>query len=264
MQECTTHQKCQLRGHSTSLLPFRVLNLGNNMCVLQESPNTKGQYVALSYCWGAEQPNKLTGANIEAYKQGIDVAALPKTIQQAIKVTRMLNMDYIWIDSMCIMQDSEADKLRELSKMCEIYSNSTLTLCASAARWCTEGFFDLASIPGTSFRMPDIGINYPCALPGGSTGNVRLIERMEYRPGAEGLARRGWTFQEHFLPTRVVQFGACLSWECDEMYQRKTLTNLTGGIDAHLSFSSLFQKDDDSQFQLRRALQYVPPRRQRS
>lgn len=257
MRDCANHSTCQLRRPLTSTLPSRVLDVRNNLCVLQDSPNMTGRYVALSYCWGAPQPDKLTAANVESYKQRIAVETLPSTIQQAIKVTRAIGVNYLWIDSMCIVQDDEEDKFRELAKMCEIYSNSTLTLCASAARWCTEGFFNLAALPGTSYRMPDVGIVYPCALPDGSTGSVRLIERIDYRPGAEALTSRGWTFQEHFLPTSVVQFGACLSWECDELCRRKTLSSLTGGIDSRLPFSALFQREDESQFQLRKAFQYV-------
>lgn len=255
MTACTAHQACQSRRLKSSILPTRVLEVDGTACRLHETCSETGDYVALSYCWGAPQPQKLTTSNLETYKNRIDIGELPKTIQEAIKATKSLGFKYLWVDSMNIMQDDEADKLREISKMRQVYSHSSLMLCATGARWCTEGFFDTARIPGTTFRMPDVGINYPVTLPDGSTGHVRLIERAEYRQDAEALNWRGWTYQEKMLPVSIVQFGACLSWECDELSECKTATSLTGGLDMDIPFSTLFVQNNDTQHRMRRLLQ---------
>ncbi len=236
-------------------LPRRVLDLEDTRCRLRETLAEKGEYIALSYCWGAPQPERLLNANIVEYKDRIDIAKVPKTIQDAITVTRELGFSYLWVDSMCIIQDDEADEMSEISKMRDIYAQSSLTICASGAQTCNEGFIYTACTPGTSTRMPDIGVNYPCTLPDGSSGHVRLIERAEYKPEAETLAWRGWTYQEELLPTSTVRFGACLSWECDQLSESRTLSSLTGGIDCKLPFSTLFLDPDTSQHVMRRTLQ---------
>lgn len=156
---------------------------------------------------------------------------------------------------MCIIQDDETDKLRELAKMHEVYNHSSLTLCASGARWCTENFFNTARVPGTTIIMPDIGVNYPVALPNGQEGYLRLIEHAQYHERAEALTSRGWTYQEEMLPVSVVKFGACLSWQCDELSEHRTAASLTGGIDSQVSFSTLFVQSENSQHKMRNALQ---------
>jgi len=254
MKACSTHEVCHSRRHSPPRLPRRVLELVGGQCKLRETVDECARYVALSYCWGASQPCQLTCANIEAYKQCINLETLPKSIQHAAKVTTELGLSYLWADSMTIIQDNPADKLHEIASMHETYRSSTLTLCATGARDCNEGFFDTATAPGTSARTPDVGINYPCTLLDGSIGHVRLAERAQYNPRVEALASRGWTYQESVLPVSIVQFGACLSWECNEMSDRRTVTSMTGGIDAGVPFSTLFTIGEDSTHLMRQVL----------
>lgn len=232
-----------------------MLEVNDSGCRLLETSHETGGYVALSYCWGAAQPEKLTKSDVDSYKQYIDSTQLPKTVQQAITATKKLGFKYLWVDSMNIIQDDVADKVREISKMREIYNHSAVTLSATGASRCTEGFFDSACQPGTTFRTPDVGLNYPCTLPDGSTGHLRLIERAEYKPDAEPLNYRGWTYQEKMLPVSVVNFGACLSWECHELSETRTVTSLTGGIDSDVPFSRLFSESKSTEYSMRNALQ---------
>jgi hypothetical protein len=252
---CAAHKVCQIRRLKHPKLLTRVLEINDSSCKLRETNNEAGEYVALSYCWGVEQPFKLTSARLESYKENIKVATLPKSIQDAIKVTRELGYRCLWVDSLCIIQDNYADKLREIGKMRQVYGDSSLTICATGARNCNEGFFDTARLPGTSSRTRDIGINYSCTLPVGNTGHVRLVERAKYNPEIEALNTRAWTSQEGLLPVSIVQFGACLAWECDELSERKTLISLTGGIDRNVPFSSLFVQEANTMHRMRRVLQ---------
>lgn len=223
--------------------------------MLRETGGQCGRYVALSYRWGADQPARLTRKNYEHYLLDIDVKQLPKTIRDAIKITAKLGFEYLWVDSMNIIQDDDADKAREITKMRQVYGQSTLTICATGGSTCNEGIFEGACLPGTSAKMPDVGINYPVAMPDGSQGYVKLVERARYNPSQESLASRGWTYQENLLPVSIVQFGACLSWECNEMADYKTATSLHGGIDARVPFSQLFVDHDTSRTSMRRVLQ---------
>jgi hypothetical protein len=100
----------------------------------------KSRYVALSYCWGGDQSNKLTEDNQDLYKKNIPWETLPKTIQDAAKTVQALGFRYIWIDSMCIVQDSKEDKEAEISQMTKIYAHATLTVVNKRGDRVTEGF----------------------------------------------------------------------------------------------------------------------------
>src|SRR5438034_1924444 len=67
--------------------------------------------------------------------------ALPKTFQDAVLLTRALGVRYLWIDSLCIIQDDEKDWKRENPKMGEVYQYATITIAAAHARDSSEGCF---------------------------------------------------------------------------------------------------------------------------
>ena len=94
---------------------------------------------ALSHCWGTDQPHKTVRANEAAHKRGIDVASLPQTIQDAIRVTRALHLRWIRSDSLCIIQDSDADQARELGDMDHVYTNANLNISATRLKAVGEG-----------------------------------------------------------------------------------------------------------------------------
>jgi hypothetical protein len=160
-------------------------------------------YVALSYCWGGEQTQKTTKANLEGQQQSIGYDTLPKTLQDAIKVTANLGYKYVWIDCLCIVQDDDLDKQLEISQMPLIYSEAIVTIAASNASSAANGFlsprrestdgeaFDLA------FRTDD-----------GCTGTVTAVWKLTTKYGHEPLRTRGWTLQERWLSTRVLEYAS--------------------------------------------------------
>ena len=78
-------------------------------------------YLMLSYTWGGRDVFKLTSKTVEAMKEKIEIQLLPRTIRQAIWLTRKLGFSYIWIDSLCILQESSDDWGQESSKKAETY-----------------------------------------------------------------------------------------------------------------------------------------------
>ena len=70
-------------------------------------------------------------SNLEDQKRQIDVNSLPKTIMDAIKCTEQLGLKYLWVDSLCIIQDSAEDKAKEISRMSNIYQNAYVSLFSS-------------------------------------------------------------------------------------------------------------------------------------
>jgi heterokaryon incompatibility protein (HET) len=99
-----------------------------------------GQYIALSYCWGSVSAYKTTVNTKNDHMSGINFDCLPRTIQDTIVLTRYLGLQYLWIDCLCIVQDDREDWERESYRMGSVYQNSYLTIAASRAKDCSEGF----------------------------------------------------------------------------------------------------------------------------
>jgi hypothetical protein len=93
----------------------------------------KGQYAALSHCWGGSQPLRTLTENLDDMKTGIEWICLPNTFQDGITVACRLKILYIWIDSLCIIQDSKEDWEIESSKMWAYYNNAYITISASSS-----------------------------------------------------------------------------------------------------------------------------------
>jgi hypothetical protein len=209
LQQCKSHVSCpELR---VPLLPTRVLDISNDNIRLHIPRGARSHYLALRYCWGGPQPVRTLAGNIERHRTGIQTSDLPQTPQDAITFARRLSIRYMWIDALCILQDSPEDKGKEIAKMASIYQNSLLTIAATSASTCTEGFL--------SDREPPIGDmlieNLPWTCQDGNTGQISLHRQSDYRVDQEPLNQRAWTLQERLLSPRVLSFGSQgLVWEC--------------------------------------------------
>jgi hypothetical protein len=110
-QECgRTHAICHMSAPTS--LPKRVLDVGSspsNTVRIIETARTSGSYTTLSHCWGldANPETRTLKDNIEARYVGFDMGLLPKTFRDAIIATRQLGIQYVWIDSLCIIQDDK-------------------------------------------------------------------------------------------------------------------------------------------------------------
>ena len=89
------------------------------------------QFATLSHCWGDRIPIKLLTTNVEAMKTQIHEEDLTPNFRDAVAVCRHLDLRYLWIDSLCIIQDSAEDWLHESSRMHSVYSNSALNIHAT-------------------------------------------------------------------------------------------------------------------------------------
>jgi hypothetical protein len=173
-------------------------------------------YTALSYCWGVPQTFATTTETIDKRCEGFCLSDLPKTLREAILVTRKLGLRYIWIDSLCIVQDSTADKEKELSDMANVYKNAYVTICAARARSCHDGFLRVSgeckSHPGSGLLKDLFKIPYRC--PDSTVGTIYMHEEQQYRSSAEYISRRAWTLQERLLSPRFLSYGSRLVWYC--------------------------------------------------
>lgn len=96
------------------------------------------RYATLSYCWGVSTPLRTTKATEEDFGISIPENLLPRTFRHAIRFVRSLGIRYLWIDSLCIVQDDQAEWELEASRMGDFYAGSLVTIAASDA-WDSDG-----------------------------------------------------------------------------------------------------------------------------
>lgn len=145
VDECyTSHRFCgDLRD---GFAPSRLIEVGRNgarRVRLVERADLADQvkWACLSYVWGGPQEVRATTSTLRKYiEEGIEVSELPPTLVDAVEVCRRLNIPYVWIDALRIIQDDRDDLLKELQAMPEIYQQGYLTICASRAGSVRDGF----------------------------------------------------------------------------------------------------------------------------
>ncbi|EAA26648.1 HET-domain-containing protein [Neurospora crassa] len=220
MAKClSSHRKCNQSHSVAPPLPTRVIDVGSvgepcppRLHVVTE--NTSGRYATLSHRWASQGMLKLEVNNFEKFQQEIPWTSLPKTYQDAIEATRRLGIQYIWIDSLCIIQDSADGKdwIAESAKMTSVYENSHINFAAADAVDSTQGCFfdrDPSSIRPLRLR---IAVEHKSEYYYAATSH-----RFAYNVAPAPLYRRGWVYQERTLAPRIIHCCAKqLYWECLE------------------------------------------------
>ena len=141
--------------------------------------------------------------------------ALPKTFQEAILVTLRLGVRYLWIDSLCIVQDDQDDWRRESSEMYSIYSGGALTIFATDSVDSQGGLFRKPSLFDLSHKVMD-GITDGCQWEIYVAPDLKNIQKFPYYPEAFPLFSRAWVYQERLLSSRQLHFGASeIEWKCE-------------------------------------------------
>jgi hypothetical protein len=200
-----------------SKLPTRVLQISSNVDstiirLIETKDLGVARYCALSHCWGPvdKQPLRTTCTSYPRRLHGITHDQLPKTFKDAILLTRALNIEYLWIDSLCIIQDNEEDWRLEAGKMGDVYRNATLVISASDAKDSTEGLF-------ITERKHEIVMVVPYIAEGMVQGtfNIAYLPAGLSRPEKSHLNTRAWAFQERLLARRIMFFTReGISWKC--------------------------------------------------
>jgi hypothetical protein len=85
-------------------------------------------------------PLKLTNVTLHDFTKGLLLSSIPKTFRDAIEIARFCEFEYIWINSLCIIQDSKEDWEIESAVMGQVYKNSFCNISASSAINSTKGF----------------------------------------------------------------------------------------------------------------------------
>jgi hypothetical protein len=168
-----------------------------------------GRYAALSYCWGYNPDCKTMKATLAGHSAALPLDKLPQTILDAITVTRELDIPYLWVDALCIVQDDEDDMATELAQMVEIYRNSYFTISAASASDSRDGFLSDRQL--TSVIEGSGPIYLPYRTKAGSDapiGMVGLIKNSMKGVVRDHIHSRAWTLQEHILAPRLLVYGS--------------------------------------------------------
>ncbi|PTB79812.1 HET-domain-containing protein [Trichoderma longibrachiatum ATCC 18648] len=192
-------------GECLDTTPWQTLDLGVSFirmvslkdCKLIET-SCPPPYVALSYVWGSAPVFKTTLSNISdlMQQQGLPVSSLPRSIRDAMSLAQELGFEYIWIDSICIIQDSGDDKAQQLRMMDSIYTRAHLTIVAAAGSHANAGIPGLQ--PETRSRKQHI------VQVSDSLSLVALHPDTHRSAAATTWSTRGWTYQELLLSKRCL------------------------------------------------------------
>ncbi|KAF7534270.1 hypothetical protein G7054_g6357 [Neopestalotiopsis clavispora] len=207
------------------------------------------RYLALSHRWGTHPNPSLADQIVCAYEsnmqylaRGFDDSALPPLYRDAITIARKLSINYLWIDSLCIVQaepsnpedkDKGRDFLKEAGKMELVFSSAYATIAATCAGSPAEHF--LKPRPERHFATipTDRGPYYL----------AEVIDKFSEDVDQSELNSRGWVFQERALSRRTIYFAEKQTyWECGKGIRCETLTrteNIKSALlgDANFPFS---------------------------
>lgn len=227
------HGNCS-RTDVAHYLPTRVLDVGppdgSQVPYLLLTEGLRGRYNTLSHCWGGHVPITTRSDNIREHMKAISMNDLPRTFRDAVYITRMLGIRYLWIDSLCILQDSKDDWEKESSNMGDVYKYSYLTIAARSAKNANDGCFFARNqnivTCQLEYRSPGLS----------AVGKIYIRhpefenERLDETP----LDTRGWVLQEKLLSPRVLYYGAeQMYWECRQASVRqdgKFYNDSRGGV----------------------------------
>lgn len=203
-----TCERCHSGSDSQSLtdaqkntVEFRFIDVHRN-CIV--TPTTLPRYVCLSYVWGGitgTQYTSDTRADLEA-ENGLDYASvpLPPTIRDAMKVTKDIGMDYLWVDALCILQDSKEDISRNVAGAGLIYSGAAVTIIASSNSNPNDGLPGAGTVPRSKGQIRET-VQGMCLTTvfHNPRGQLEDIEKSIWNT-------RAWTYQERQLSRRPVYF----------------------------------------------------------
>jgi hypothetical protein len=218
LEECTTsHPACEQRQDSR--LPTRVINVEVNGKDprLYVTHNERGRYATLSHCWGQVPILTTTNSNLDDMKASIPLKQMPKTFREAVIVTRRLGLKFLWIDSLCILQDSKEDWMREASRMGDIYACAAMNISADAGTDPNAGLNKSRLMVGTEIGVSEPGVSiYTRPFPKAVDPYAVIHKPSRHDQRNHILDTRGWVLQERLLSPRILHFGEHeIGWECD-------------------------------------------------
>ncbi|KAK4676410.1 hypothetical protein QC764_0060090 [Podospora pseudoanserina] len=237
LKDCSSHKACQLPHNTPPFRPTRLIAVGtvknpklrlidtkSDMDFLIDLKDGAGEYVALSHCWGGNIACKLTTSRHRFMKNYITEDTLPLNFRHAIATTRRLGICYLWIDSLCIIQDSPADWAAESPTMGQVFTHAHCVLAATASSDSTGGCFRDRSLSWVEQNIM-ISEKRRCFVSNPPPLRALFYWRVEQSP----LTNRAWAFQERLLARRVIHFCEdVVLFECNTLQASELHVNGVG------------------------------------
>ncbi|KAL6711132.1 hypothetical protein ACN47E_005663 [Coniothyrium glycines] len=249
LRHCDQTHSCNTRFNENTAFPTRVIDVRGVddetldpgwIRLVDAAERTSDSFVALSHCWGplsdAQKQDFCTSAeNLPHRRHRFHVSELPRTFQDAIKVTRAIVVPYLWIDSICIIQygDDKVDWNREAIRMEDVFSGAYCTIAATAAMDSYSGFLERSA--ATEYIRVQNGAEEQFFI---STD----VDDFDHDVVESKLNSRAWVFQESVLSRRTIHFSANqIYWECGEGVYCENLTKLTSlPVDRYFLMDPMF------------------------
>lgn len=206
-------------NNQESILPDRVIWIradNDSGIKLLEPQGTCAEYIALSYCWGDVGPDTyLTDStSFEARKLSIQLNDLPLLFQDVIECARRFDIEYIWIDRLCIIQGDEEDFKQQAPKMGEVYGNATFVIAAASGTSENDAILrerNNMSVAGDIAiqleRLGSLNLRFRRRTP--------LLGTEDKGGDYKKVSTRAWVWQERLLARRTVFYTPSgLKFEC--------------------------------------------------
>ncbi|KAI1422497.1 heterokaryon incompatibility protein-domain-containing protein [Xylaria sp. FL1777] len=253
IQDCVeTHPSCHSIIQQDP--PARLLRIDTStnsgrpavkLCLV--NPQEVINFIALSYCWGNTTPIKTTTMNIQQRLAGIDWDELPKLYQDTIVLSMALGIQYVWIDSLCILQGNHADWLTESPKMASIYGNAYVVFAAHGHELALVKENRLCAVEKEDHTAGD------------ETHSVVFVRDKIKHEGFVDFAKsprswfgRAWCFQERLFASRILHFGG----QCEEVtFECNTTLHCECGAITRLNRAGAQDNWDHPKARLLRALE---------
>ncbi|KAH7044651.1 heterokaryon incompatibility protein-domain-containing protein [Macrophomina phaseolina] len=212
IDDCLKNHQHRLCGQSRrdEFVPTRLIYVGKDpnstkhlkLCQL---PATRVRYLSLSHCWGGGPTFTTTKANLKDRKRHIDFSSMPQSFQDAVTIAQQLGVYYLWIDALCIIQDSKEDWELESAKMSSIYENAYLTIAATTAPNSDAGIFSARPRPAKlKYQSSARSKEYKLCVRGIPAHHHS--KTLPTHPPSGPLRTRAWALQEHVLCSRILHY----------------------------------------------------------
>ncbi|KAL4730863.1 hypothetical protein ACLX1H_002905 [Fusarium chlamydosporum] len=252
IDECKMyHQQCRIPNRT--FRPTRLVEIisSNRVKLILSAnlpPNVEVNYVAFSHCWGNTKRLELKRENASQLFTGFDTEVLPRTYKHAIAICVQLQYRFIWIDSLCIFQDSRSDWQHEATMMGSVYAKADLNLCAASAADSSEDIFP----------HRDQNLLTPLDITSRWTGEeerrLRIvpIDLFYADVSLSPLRKRAWVTQEWYLSKRSLILGSMQAWwQCHGKLACETVPN---GLTDDIGVMKYWKADADPMKELGEAL----------
>lgn len=217
------HSRCKLLGSlSSTENRLRLIDVEEDRII--DSTQSE-RYIALSYVWGSATLAVLTKDTLPQYslRGGLQAIQLPQTIADCMQLAKNLGERYLWVDSLCIIQDDDDDKLKQLHTMDDVYRSAVLVIVAAAGSDAHAGLCGIGHLKRREWQRTET----VCGLP-------YMTAKPPLRDVLNGTKwnSRGWTLQEAILARRILFLtDDQMYWSCKCNNWREDMTwDISGHI----------------------------------